>query len=98
MEGESEMKKAKTLPGPDRNEVKIWFQGATGSGKTLLAELFMEALKAKGLKVRNDWRGMGVRMEDQWVDLTHQNVDDVLTIELKGWTELEKLLRKREVA
>jgi hypothetical protein len=26
-----------TLPGPGRNEVKIWFQGATGSGKTLLA-------------------------------------------------------------
>jgi hypothetical protein len=76
--------KAKTLPGPDRNEVKIWFQGATGSGKTLLARLIAEALEAKGLTVRGyvfggkDW----VPKENQWVDLTHQDVSDVLTVEM----------------
>jgi hypothetical protein len=30
-------------------------------------------------------------MEDQFVDLTHQNVHDVLTVELPGWQEMQKL-------
>jgi hypothetical protein len=60
------------------NEVKIWFQGATGSGKTLLSDLIREALEAGGLKVRTYVFGSGVPMEDQFVDLTRQYVNTFL--------------------
>jgi hypothetical protein len=84
------------LPGPRRNEVKIWFQGETGSGKTLIAQIVHEALRAKGLKLRcEEWR-MGYAMEDQIVDLTHQNIDDVLTVDV-GVDGMMKLLEE-EVA
>ena len=87
------MKKKRTLTPPKSHEVKIWFQGMTGSGKTMLADFITHALKARGVKVRgHDWQLDGsVPMEAQIVDLTHQNIADVLTVELNGWNELEKL-------
>lgn len=83
---------------PKSREVKIWFQGMTGSGKSMLAELIVNALEARGVKVRrHDWRKDGhVSMEEQIVDLTHQNIDDLLTVELDNWNELEKLQFWRE--
>jgi predicted ATPase len=83
----------KTLPRPKPNEVRVWFQGSTGSGKTMLHDLIFKVLKERGVKVRRRaFNGeFAVRMEDQIVDLTHQNIDDVLTLELDSWGELEKL-------
>ena len=85
-------KDRKLIP-PKSREVKIWFQGMTGSGKSMLSEFIVHALEARGVKVRrHDWTKDGfVRMEGQIVDLTHQNVDDLLTVELDNWNELEKL-------
>lgn len=85
------MKRKEGLPRPAPNEVKIWFQGSTGSGKTLLAELIQETLRSRGLTVREYVFGGTdyVRMEDQIVDLTNQNIHDVLTVELAS---VEKLL------
>jgi hypothetical protein len=48
----------------------------------LLSQVIVEALEARGLKVRGYVFGRGVPMEDQWVDLTHQNIDDVLTVKM----------------
>ncbi len=77
-------------PGP--HQVKIWFQGETGSGKTLLADLIREALEARGLVVRG-YRFGGhdyVPPNKRMVDLTDQNIDDVLTVEVdhEGLTKL----------
>jgi hypothetical protein len=82
------------LPGPGSREVKIWFQGVTGSGKTLLARAVQDALAARGLTVRpyviggEDW----VPIDRQFVDLTQQNIHDVLTVELPNMEELAKLM------
>jgi thymidylate kinase len=90
----------KTLPGPNINEVKIWFQGATGSGKTLLSNFIQEALEAQGLKVQTycfggaDW----VPEENQIVDLTRQDITDVLTVKLDRGQDLAKLYMRRVVA
>jgi hypothetical protein len=93
------MKSNGALPGPELEEVKIWFQGVTGSGKTLLQDLIYDALRERGLKVRRYEFGRRPyrRMEEQWVDLTGQNIDDVLTVEvdIEG---LHKLLEPREDA
>ena len=77
------MKKKRTLTPPKSHEVKIWFQGMTGSGKSMLAAFITHALKAQGVKVRpHDWQLDGhVSKEEQIVDLTHQDISDVLTIE-----------------
>jgi pantothenate kinase-related protein Tda10 len=88
----------RNLPGPDRNEVKIWFQGGTGSGKTVLARFIQDALEARGLKVRTyafgsrDW----VPQEAQVVDLTQQNIHDVLTVEFPGFPEWQRLAEEEE--
>jgi nucleoside-triphosphatase THEP1 len=37
----------------DRHDVKIYFQGAMGSGKSTVAQLVTEALIAKGLRFAN---------------------------------------------
>jgi adenylylsulfate kinase-like enzyme len=83
---------SKLIP-PKRKEVKIWFQGVSGSGKSLLQDLIVEALKARGIKVRcYDRRLDGkVAMREQVVDLTNQNIHDVLTIEIDITHDLEKL-------
>jgi thymidylate kinase len=92
-------RRERKLSEPGRGEVKIWFQGPTGSGKSMLAKLITHELEKRGVKVRNrDWLS-GVPMENQIVDLTHQNIDDVLTVELGSWEELEKLqFWRREAA
>jgi hypothetical protein len=64
------------------------------SGKSLLAKLIREVLEARGVKVRGYAFGSDVREEDQMVDLTHQDISDVLTVELRGWVELRKLLAR----
>lgn len=82
------------LPRPKVNEVKIYFQGVTGSGKTLLSELIGGLLEEAGLKVQPYVFGgeySNVRMEDQFVDLTRQYVTDVLTIQLDT-DDLHKLI------
>jgi thymidylate kinase len=81
----------KMLPRPKPNEVKIWFQGSTGSGKTLLADLIRAVLKARGLRVRDYQWGSGVLMENQIVDLTQQNITDVLTVDLEKVEDVHKL-------
>jgi thymidylate kinase len=81
----------KMLPRPKPNEVKIWFQGSTGSGKTLLADLIRAVLKARGLTVRDYQWGSGVPMENQIVDLTQQNITDVLTVDLERVEDVHKL-------
>jgi hypothetical protein len=83
------------------NEVKIWFQGATGSGKSLLSGLIRKVLEERGVKVRGYVFGSSrARVEDKIVDLRRQDISDVLTVELDRWEELEKLLdlREREIA
>jgi hypothetical protein len=93
-------KRVKTLQQPKHNEVKIWFQGSTGSGKTLLSNLIKRMLKERGVKVRPYISGSGewVGPDNQWVDLTRQGIEDVLTIELDSWKELKKLLDLGEAA
>ena len=93
------MKSKGALPGPELEEVKIWFQGVTGSGKTLLQDLIYDALHERGLKVRRYEFGRRPyrRMEEQWVDLTRQNIDDVLTVEM-DIQGLHKLLEQGEDA
>lgn len=86
----------KMLQRPKPNEVMIWFQGSTGSGKTLLSDLIAAMLKARGVKVRGYQFGSGVPMEDQIVDLTHQNITDVLTVDLERAEDLRKLQFDRE--
>jgi hypothetical protein len=82
------------LPGPGAREVKIWFQGMTGSGKSLLARAIQDALEARGLTVRPYVIGGPdhVPMDRQFVDLTNQNIHDVLTVELHSGEELSKLM------
>jgi thymidylate kinase len=86
------------LPGPKINEVKIWFQGSTGAGKTLLADLVREVLKAKGLTVRRYVFGEPdyVAPRERYVDLTDQSIDDVITVEIDV-DGIHKLLKREAV-
>ena len=88
------------LPKPESHEVRIWFQGLTGSGKSTISHFIKQALEAQGVKVEERILGagdFGVAMEDQWVDLSHQNIDDILTVDLSSIEEIFKLQRAREV-
>jgi hypothetical protein len=78
------------LPGPERNQVKIWFQGATGSGKSLLSNFVREKLEELGIEVTDipEWQG-------GFVDLSKQDGSDVITVKLDRAVSLQKLIMRR---
>ena len=79
----------KKLPPPGEGQVKIWLQGSTGSGKTMLFDFIRDAIEKAGGKTARGWDR--VPMQNQIVDLTSQNIDDQLVVMLGAWDELEKL-------
>jgi Leucine rich repeat len=66
------------LDAPRHGDIKIYFQGRAGSGKSLIQRIVVEALAARGLQVHEVDDHVARHL--QIVDLTSQNLDDTLLI------------------
>jgi hypothetical protein len=63
---------------PKHGDVKIYFQGSTGAGKSLLRRAITDTLRSRGLDVEQTY--VSIPQDKQIVDLTRQNADDVLLV------------------
>jgi hypothetical protein len=77
-------------------DVKIYFQGGSGSGKSLLADLIRGALRERGLEFEPCCED--VAQCDQILDMRDQNWDDVLIVHDVPRTLVRGLGRERKAA